>query len=167
MMHRLACPTGLPALVGTELGTSSWKRIDQETVDDFARITGDRQWIHVDPCRAATGPFGRPVAHGFLVVSLIPAMLAEVIMVDGVDHILNKGVDGIRLGAAVGVGARLRARIELRSARARPRGYWESVFGVQMETEVDATMTVVLRAGVTYLYRADDNQSVRRKLPSR
>ncbi|WBB95630.1 MULTISPECIES: MaoC/PaaZ C-terminal domain-containing protein [unclassified Solwaraspora] len=153
--------------MGADLGTSDWKRIDQELIDDFARITGDRQWIHVDPGRAGAGPFGRPVAHGFLVVALIPAMIDEVITVDGVDHVLNKGVDGIRLGAAVGVGACLRAQIELRSARARPRGYWESVFGVQLETRDGATPTVVLRTSVTYLYGAGDRQPVRKTLPAR
>ncbi|MFY1701807.1 MaoC family dehydratase [Micromonospora sp. WMMA1923] len=164
-MRRLGHPADLTALVGTELGVSRWRTVDQDAVDRFAALTGDRQWLHVDPERAATGPFGRPVAHGFLVISLVPAMLDEVIEVAGVDHTLNKGVDRIRIVAPVPVGSRVRARFDLPSARVRPRGYVEAVF--EASVQVEGVADPVLRVAVTYLYRVAEAAGPAKPLPLR
>ena len=98
---------------GQALGHSAWRRVDQPLVHAFADVTGDHQWIHTDPGRAATGPFGTPVAHGFLIASLLPAMLDEVLRVDGSALVLNKGVERLRFTSPVPVGSRVRARVEL------------------------------------------------------
>ena len=103
----------LRAAVGTELGTSDWIPIDQERVDRFAEATGDHQWIHTDPERAAAGPFGTTIAHGFLTLSLLPVIAGSVVRVDGVRMGVNYGTDRVRFPAAVPVGSRVRGRVEL------------------------------------------------------
>lgn len=95
------------------LGHSAWRPVDQALIAGFAELTGDRQWIHVDPDRAAAGPFGAPVAHGFLVLSLIPAMLGEVLRVGGVRSVVNYGLDRLRFPAPVPAGASVRAAAQL------------------------------------------------------
>ncbi|MDT0379283.1 MaoC family dehydratase [Streptomyces sp. DSM 42041] len=103
----------LRAAVGEELGVSDWLEVDQKRVDLFADATGDHQWIHVDPERAADGPFGGTIAHGYLTLSLLPAFVPQVIRVDGVRMGINYGVNRVRFPAPVPVGSRLRARAEL------------------------------------------------------
>ncbi len=103
----------LAGRAGESLGQSSWQGITQERVDRFADATGDRQWIHVDPERAATGPFGSTVAHGFLTVSLAPMLLAEVLEVGGAGLVVNYGLNRVRFPAPVPVGSRVRGRVEL------------------------------------------------------
>ncbi|THA27159.1 MaoC family dehydratase [Streptomyces sp. RKND-216] len=103
----------LRAAVGEELGASDWLEVDQKRVDLFADATGDHQWIHVDPERAADGPFGGTIAHGYLTLSLLPAFVPQVIRVDGVRMGINYGVNKVRFPAPVPVGSRLRARAEL------------------------------------------------------
>jgi acyl dehydratase len=99
----------LRAAVGEELGTTQWLEIDQKRIDLFAEATGDPQWIHVDPDRAARGPFGTTIAHGFLTLSLIPAFTQELLRVEGVKMGVNYGVNKVRFPAPVPVGSRLRA----------------------------------------------------------
>jgi acyl dehydratase len=99
----------LRAAVGEELGTTQWLEIDQKRIDLFAEATGDPQWIHVDPDRAARGPFGTTIAHGFLTLSLIPAFTHELLRVEGVKMGVNYGVNKVRFPAPVPVGSRLRA----------------------------------------------------------
>lgn len=140
----------LASLAGQELGTSRWHRIDQDTVDRFAALTNDHQWIHVDPVRAASGPFGTPVAHGFLVLALIPAMVNEAVTVSGVRYTLNKGLDRVRLNTPVRVGDQVRARVTVASARPRPRDHQECVFAVRVEGA--DPQTPVLRVKLTYLF---------------
>ncbi|MCA1856251.1 MaoC family dehydratase [Massilia oculi] len=102
---------GLPALVGTELGVSSWFEVGQQRIDTFAEATGDRQWIHVDPQRCAReSPFGGPVAHGFLTLSLLPAMLESALAIDGMRMGLNYGLDRVRFPAPLPAGSRVRSR---------------------------------------------------------
>jgi acyl dehydratase len=93
---------------GTHLGVSEWVTIDQATVDTFAEATGDHQWIHVDPARAADGPFGRTIAHGFLTLSLLPRLVQQVYRVEGVAMAVNYGLDRVRFIAPVPVGSRVR-----------------------------------------------------------
>jgi acyl dehydratase len=103
----------LSALVGTHLGYSDYRVITQDQVDRFAEATGDWQWIHVDPVRAATGPFGRTIAHGYLTLSLIPVLLSSVLRVDGVAMGVNYGANRIRFTAPVPVGSEVRAGASL------------------------------------------------------
>ena len=101
-----------------DLGVTGWHPIDQGTVDRFADLTGDRQWIHVDPERArAQGPYGGTIAHGALTLSLCTAFLGELVQVDGVSHVVNVGFDRVRFRAAVPVGARLRGSARLLTSR--------------------------------------------------
>jgi acyl dehydratase len=152
-MMRLARPVELTALVGQEIGVSSWQLMSQQRVDAFADATGDHQWIHVDPGRAAAGPFGVPLAHGFLGLALVPMMIFEVVEVGGVDLILNKGVGKSRFTTPVRVGDRVRGRITLVSARIRPRDYWECVFAA--DVEIDGRSDPALHTEITFLYQAE------------
>jgi acyl dehydratase len=108
----------VPAFVGRELGISAWVTVDQERIDQFAACTGDRQWIHVDVDRARReSPFGGPIAHGYLTLSLVAAMVMEIgiIPADAATG-LNYGLDKARFIAPVKAGARVRARANLLSA---------------------------------------------------
>jgi acyl dehydratase len=102
----------LAYMVGERLGPSSWHTIDQRTIDGFAAITGDRQWIHVDPVRAAAGPFAGTIAHGFLTLALCPSILAEVLPATDAAAI-NYGLDRVRFPAPVPVDSRLRGTCEI------------------------------------------------------
>ena len=100
----------LPALKGSELGTSSWLEVTQEQVNLFADATGDHQWIHVDPERAAReSPYGGPIAHGYLTLSLTPRLLPQLLTVTGFSMGVNYGAEKVRFPAPVPVGSRLRA----------------------------------------------------------
>jgi acyl dehydratase len=112
----------LRAAAGTEVGHGPWIEVTQERIDRFAEATGDYQWIHVDPERAATGPFGGTVAHGYLTLSLIPALTAGITSVDGVTMGVNYGLNKVRFPAPVPVGSRVRARVELLSVDDVPGG---------------------------------------------
>ena len=101
----------LKALTGEHLGWSDWLTITQERVNQFAEATGDHQWIHVDPERAAKGPFGGPIAHGYLTLSLGPVLLPQVFTVGGVAMGVNYGANKVRFISPVPVGAKLRAGI--------------------------------------------------------
>ena len=102
----------LEGALGRHLGYSSWHDIGQERVNAFAEATGDRQWIHVDPERAKSSPFGQTVAHGYLTLSLGPALLDEVLRVEDAGSIINYGADRVRFPAPVPVGARVRLGVE-------------------------------------------------------
>ncbi len=106
----------LLAAVGADLGQSSWHRIDQARVDAFAEATGDHQWIHVDPVRAAQGPFGGTVAHGFLTLSMLPVLLGELQQVPGARLALNYGLNRVRFPTPVPTGGRIRATAVLSAA---------------------------------------------------
>ncbi|MFD9538680.1 MaoC family dehydratase [Streptomyces sp. NPDC060022] len=95
--------------VGEELGHSEWLEIEQKRIDQFAEATGDHQWIHVDPERAATGPFGTTIAHGYLTLSLLPAFVPQIMRVEGVKMGINYGSNKVRFPSTVPVGSRLRA----------------------------------------------------------
>ncbi|MFA9430251.1 MaoC family dehydratase [Egicoccus sp. AB-alg2] len=99
---------GLRALVGQEIGATDWMEVTQAQVDQFADATGDHQWIHVDVERAAEGPFGGTIAHGFLTLALIPRVLTSVVDVRGFSMVVNYGLDKVRFPAPLPVGAKLR-----------------------------------------------------------
>lgn len=119
---RLASVAELTGRVGEHLGYSRWHAVDQDLIDGFADVTGDRQWIHVDADRAAGGPYGATVAHGLLVLSLIPKLAYEVYRVEGVRAVVNYGLDKVRFPAPVRAGSRIRAGVELLRVTPCPGG---------------------------------------------
>jgi acyl dehydratase len=105
----------LKALLGTHLGYSEYRTVTQEQVNLFADATGDHQWIHVDPERAKSGPFGHTIAHGYLTLSLVPVLLGGVLHVDNVKMGVNYGTNKVRFTSPVPVGADVRAGATLAS----------------------------------------------------
>ena len=105
----------LQAAVGEHLGYSDWLTVTQDRIDAFADATGDHQWIHVDPERAAAGPFGSTIAHGFLTLSLMPIFGSQVYRIDGLKAALNYGADKVRFPAPVPVNSRLRGGVQLKA----------------------------------------------------
>lgn len=103
----------LEAVVGTHIGYSDWHTIDQERINTFAQATGDFQWIHTDAEKAAAGPYGTTIAHGFLTVSLLPMLLWEIYDLQGVSASLNYGLDKVRFPAPVPVDSRVRGGLEI------------------------------------------------------
>lgn len=108
------------ALVGSELGVSDWLTIDQQRINDFADVTGDHQWIHVDVERAKTqSPYKTPIAHGFLTLSLVPALSKDNFRVENAKLAINYGLNKVRFLNAVPVDSRIRVRSELAEATAK------------------------------------------------
>lgn len=103
----------LDALVGEQVASSPWLEVTQEQVQRFADATGDHQWIHVDPERAREGPFGTPIAHGFLTLSLLPRFMESALTIGDVRMGVNYGLNRVRFTAPVPVGSRLRAHFHL------------------------------------------------------
>ena len=112
----------LTSAVGETLGTSDWLEIDQERVDQFAEATGDHQWIHVDVSRAADGPFGGTIAHGYLTLSLIPMLGSQVFALDTPGAKLNYGVNKVRFPNPVKVGSRIRNTVSVAEVTDLPSG---------------------------------------------
>lgn len=112
----------LPSLVGQELGVSDWLDITQDRVNRFADATGDHQWIHVDIERA-TRELGAPIAHGFLIVSLIPFLAKNIVQYQGVGRGINYGSNKVRFTNVVPVGARIRMRVKVLSVEQRAGAY--------------------------------------------
>ncbi len=112
----------LKGAVGTHLGYSDWLEITQERIDQFADATGDHQGIHVDPMRAAAGPFGTTIAHGYLTLSLVAGLMPQVIQVRGIKMGINYGANKVRFPSPVPVGSKLRAGGELVSVEDVPGG---------------------------------------------
>lgn len=115
--------TQLPDLVGTELGPSDWIDVTQSRIDTFAVATDDHQWIHVDVERAKEGPFGGPVAHGFLTLSLLIPLWSELFDVDGVSAKVNYGLDRVRFTSPVRAGSRIRLVATIASVEEVKGGY--------------------------------------------
>lgn len=120
----------LKLLVGQELAVSDWFPVSQQRIDQFAEATGDHQWIHVDPERAAKGPFGATIAHGFLTLSMLPLLLETAVDIRDVKMGVNYGLNRVRFTAPVPVGSELRGRIRLLAFDDLPDG------GAQLTTEV-------------------------------
>jgi len=110
-MRVFESPAEVVAAVGADLGTSEWVEITQDRVDAFADATGDHQWIHVDPEKAAGGPFGRTIAHGYLTLSMLPFLGAQVFAFAGEGAKINYGANKVRFPAPVPVGSRIRAQV--------------------------------------------------------
>ena len=112
-MKHFAHLEDLRAAIGREVGVSDWIAVEQPRITQFAQATGDHQWIHVDPARAAAGPFGATVAHGFLTLSLLPAMADTAFAIDDVRMGVNYGLNRVRFPHPVRAGSRLRGRFKL------------------------------------------------------
>jgi acyl dehydratase len=139
----------LGELVGSELGVSEWLLVDQARIDAFASATGDHQWIHVDPERAAGGPFGRTIAHGYLTLSLAPVLLKQIWQLDGVRMSINYGLNRLRFPAPVPVGSRLRLRASLQ-ALDPVEGGAQATVGLSFELEGSAKPACVAEALFRY-----------------
>ncbi|MFM2065401.1 MAG: hypothetical protein RLZZ584_310 [Pseudomonadota bacterium] len=132
-------------LVGTRIGTSGWIEIDQARIDRFAAATDDHQWIHVDPARAAAGPFGTTIAHGFLTLSLLPLFFESTYAIADSAMGINYGLNRVRFTAPVPVGARLRAQMLLESYEDIPGGA-QLQFEVTVEREGELRPVCVAQA---------------------
>ncbi|MEO8907828.1 MAG: MaoC family dehydratase [Microbacteriaceae bacterium] len=115
--------TDAAGLAGTDLGWSEWLEVTQERIDTFADATDDHQWIHVDPERAKDGPFGTPIAHGFLTLSLTVTFWSELFDLDGVTTKVNYGLDKVRFVSPVNVGSRVRMNAIIAEVTEVPGGY--------------------------------------------
>ena len=133
-MRHFAKMQDLQPLVGQDIGVSEWITVDQERIDRFAQATGDHQWIHVDPQKAAAGPFGKTIAHGFLTLSLMPEMFASAFTVDDVRMGVNYGLNKVRFTAPVPSGSRVRGHFVLHGWHAIDGGAQMSVT-VRVELE--------------------------------
>lgn len=132
------------AHVGQEIGVSSWIDVDQARIDDFARVTLDEQYIHVDPIRAQSSPFGGTIAHGFLSLSLLSAMGFEALpSIEGAATSINYGFCQIRFLAPVPSGRRVRARFTLKSIDEKRADNWLMTLAVMIEVENQSKPAVV------------------------
>lgn len=120
-------------LLGEHLGYSSYLTVTQEKINLFADATGDHQWIHVDPERAQTGPFGAPIAHGYLTLSLIPALIGEIFLVENMSFGVNYGCNKVRFMAPVPAGSQLRLGVGVRTVDAIEGG---------VQVVLDATLEI-------------------------
>ena len=125
----------LAACVGQEVAVSDWLTITQAQVNQFAEATGDHQWIHVDPEKAKAGPFGAPIAHGFLTLSLLPKFFESSFEIVQSRMGVNYGLNKVRFTAPVPVGSRLRARMTLLTSEAIDNGGVQMVWQVLVERE--------------------------------
>lgn len=132
------------AAVGAEVGVSDWLTVDQERINDFADVTLDHQYIHVDPEAAKASPFGGTIAHGFLTLSLLSALAAEVLpAIEGQTTAVNFGFNAIRFLSPVRSGQRVRARFELKAVRVRSPGVVQSTYGVAVEIDAELKPALV------------------------
>lgn len=133
--HRPTTISDLKDLVGVELGPTQWHVVDQDKIDGFADLTGDHQWIHVDPARAADSPFGSTIAHGLYSLSRTPAFLEELMAFDGFAHSLNYGYDKVRFIHPLPVGSRIRLRATLSSVEETKPGQVNVVTTLTVEAD--------------------------------
>jgi acyl dehydratase len=127
MTTEFASPQALLGAVGADLGTTDWVTITQDQINQFAEATLDNQWIHVDTERAKAGPFGAPIAHGYLTMSLAAYFGAQLVRVGGISMGINYGADKVRFPSPVPVGSKLRAHGELMDAKEVPGGVQTTV----------------------------------------
>jgi acyl dehydratase len=142
-------PAELRELEGEHLGWTDWHQVDQHQVNLFADATGDHQWIHVDPERAANGPFGGAIAHGYLTLSLAPVMLGQLLTVQGMAFGVNYGCNKVRFPSPVKVGSKLRMGAEVASVEDVPGGV-QVTYVLTLETEGSTKPSCV--AEVVYRY---------------
>jgi acyl dehydratase len=144
-------PDDVLAAVGTHLGYTAWLDIDQQRVDLFAEATGDHQWIHVDPERAATGPFGGTIAHGYLTLSLSNLFLPQIVEVQGFAMGVNYGTNKVRFPAPVRVGARIRGGAEMTEV-SEVKGGLQTTIVITIEVEGETKPACVIESISRWLY---------------
>ncbi len=125
----------LTALVGQDVAVSEWTTITQQQVNLFAEATGDHQWIHVDPERAKNGPFGAPIAHGYLTLSLLPLLFATAMKIENTRMGVNYGLNKVRFITPVPVGSRVRAHLKLLASDPIPGDGVQQTWEVTVELE--------------------------------
>ncbi len=129
----------LTKYVGKELGRSDWLKIDQQRINLFAEATGDFQFIHVDPEKAAKTPFGTTIAHGFLTLSLIPKLMEDIlVMPEGLKMVVNYGLDSVRFIQPVKVDSKVRLKVDLGEVIEKKPGQWLLIATVTLEIEGEA-----------------------------
>lgn len=136
----------IKALVGRHLGPTTWREITQDRIDAFADATDDHQWIHVDVRRASRGPFGAPIAHGHLTLSLLVPMFTELVCIDGVTRTVNYGLDRIRFPQPVAVGSKVRLGATVVSAEDTADGGLHLVVDQTIEIDGSDRPACVARA---------------------
>jgi len=134
----------LPSLSGTAIGTSKWIEVSQERIDLFARATDDHQWIHVDPERAADGPFGGTIAHGFLTLSLFIPLWSSLLEVTDATTLVNYGLDKVRFTSPVRAGSRVRLSATLTQVDEVPKGGYQLGVSGTIEIEGQERPAVVI-----------------------
>lgn len=139
------------SLAGTDLGSSEWLEVTQDRIDTFADAVDDHQWIHVDPERAAAGPFGAPIAHGFLSLSLATRFWSELFDLEGVTTKVNYGLDKVRFVSPVKVGSRVRMNAVIAEVTEVPGGYQ---FAVDQTVEIEGGAKPALVARGIYRFYA-------------
>ena len=143
----------IAAASGKELGVSEWVQVSQERIDAFADATGDRQWIHVDPERAANGPFGATIAHGYLTLSMLPVLSAQVYAFAGDVARVNYGLNKVRFVSPVVVGSKVRNRVEMVDVKDLDKGqqitlqHTIEIKGADKPACVAETVTLLMDAG--------------------
>ena len=121
-MRTIEGPDELRSLVGQEIGVSAWLAVDQDRIDLFADATDDHQWIHVDPAKAAEGPFGAPIAHGYLTLALLPPLMNNIFEVTGKRMGVNYGLNKVRFPAPLPVDSLVRVRLGIAAVEDVPGG---------------------------------------------
>jgi len=134
---------------GKELGVSDWLCVDQPMIDAFASVTNDYQWIHVDQQKAASSPFGTTIAHGYLILSLIPALGDQVYKLNNIDAAINAGLNWLRFVQPVRSGQHVRARIKVSKVQLRPVG--PSRVLVEPTVEIKETGRVACKAEMVFM----------------
>jgi acyl dehydratase len=138
----------LEGAAGLELEPSDWVTIEQHAIEQFADATGDHQWIHVDPEKAAQGPFGTTVAHGYLSLSLLPGLLGSMLTVTDARMGINYGTEKVRFTSPVPAGSRVRLKARINSAERRGEGV---LYHVGAEVEIEGSEKPAMVGEVVYL----------------
>ena len=149
-MKRTLSLVEVPALVGQEVAFSDWLSVTQEQVNLFAQATGDHQWIHVDVEKAKAGPFGGPIAHGYLTLSLLPQFFQSSLTIEEARMGVNYGLNKVRFPAPVPVGSRLRARMKLLKYEPIDRGGFQTTWESTIEREGGAKPVCVAESMARY-----------------
>jgi acyl dehydratase len=150
-MRVFATLADFAAASGEHLGYSPWHEVTQQQVDGFADITGDRQWIHVDPGRAAASQFGGTIAHGYLTLALVTVFMSEIFRIDNLSVGINVGLNRVRFPAPVKVGSRVRGGAQLVSVKRSPAG---SLSTVRVTVDADGQKRAACIAETLSLYVA-------------
>jgi acyl dehydratase len=151
-MRTFTSAAELQAAEGQELGTSDWLTITQEAVNQFAEATCDHQWIHVDPERAAKGPFGTTIAHGFMTLSLLPVLTHQIFAVEGIKLAINYGLNKVRFPSPVPVGSKVRATGTLKKVEDLGNGALQLTLSVTFEIEGSDKPACVAESILRYMF---------------